>query len=68
MKRFGKLLLLVLGIRYAAVAFAVGNGHHEVTVCRYQRYEISLSGPSAGNPFQDVSLMAAFWQDGGDTL
>ena len=68
MKRFGKLLLLVLGIRYAAVAFAVGNGHHEVTVCRYQRYEISLSGPSAGNPFQEVSLTASFWLDGGDTL
>lgn len=36
---------------------------HTVTAERWGRFEISLQGPSAGNPFTEVWLRAAFMKD-----
>ena len=37
-------------------------------VPQWERFEVALQGTSDGNPFTDVSLAAAFWQQGGDTV
>lgn len=39
-----------------------------IKVERWQRFEQTFKATVSGNPFLDVTLSAAFWQDGGDTV
>ncbi len=57
------MLLAVLSLFSAAAMTATGKTASD-TVERWGVFELSLSGPSGGNPFTDVDLCAEFSQNG----
>jgi PKD repeat protein len=58
-----RLLVFVLAVFLAAAATSEGRSDSR-KVERWEVFELSLSGPSGGNPFVDVQLSARFTQNG----
>jgi hypothetical protein len=55
-----KLILIVLATLLSVNLLAVGDSNPKIEKWGY--FELTLSGPSAGNPFVDVTLSAVFQQ------
>ena len=59
-----RLMLLVIVAMFFATASAAEGKTASDTVERWEIFELSLNGPSGGNPFADVELSAEFKQNG----
>ncbi|MET7257567.1 DUF5060 domain-containing protein [Dyadobacter fermentans] len=52
--------LSLIGVLFGFSLSVVGQNRAEVRVERWERFEVTLTGPQTGNPFVDVSLSAEF--------